>query len=210
MSDINYNQVLDGLLWQLEKYNQVYRKSTQPFKKAEIINHFPEYRFDFDDKIVRETLLEHVGCLPIVASYLHTYMDKSVDLGRVLIMLSIHDIGELVTGDEGFFDKQKQISDNEFEAALNLLPEYQKQLFIELEKNETNEAKFANSVDKITPTILEIFLGKQSAIDRVWLQTGWEKSEVLEKIKTAKMPLMLWSDFMFNFTNLIFERLEQS
>ena len=210
MSNINYNQVLDGLLWQLEKYNQIFRKSTQPFKKAEIINHFPEYKFNFDDNIVRETLLEHVGCLPIVASYLHAYMDKPVDLGRVLIMLSIHDIGELVTGDESFFDKQKSVSNNELEAGLNLLPEYQKKLLIEFEKNQTNDAKFANSVDKITPTILEIFLGKQSAIDRVWLQTGWEKSEVLEKIKAFKEPFVLWSDFMFNFTNLIFERLEKS
>jgi putative hydrolases of HD superfamily len=210
MSDINYNQILDGLLWQLEKYNQVFRKSTQPFKKAEIINHFPEYKFNFDDKIIRETLLEHVGCLPIVATYLHQYIDKPIDLGKVLIMLSIHDIGELVVGDETFFNKQKQVNDNEFEAALNLLPEYQKEYFIELEKNQTNEAKFANSVDKLVPSLLELFLGKEATIDRVSAQTGWEKSEVLEKIKISKQPFVLWSDFMYNFTNLVFERMEQS
>lgn len=71
----------------------------QPYISAKIQKEFPEYQLNFDDEIVRETLSEYVGSLPIIATYIHPFLDHKVDLGKVLIILAIHDIGELRTGD---------------------------------------------------------------------------------------------------------------
>jgi len=40
----------------------------------------------------------HVGHLPVIASYLHQFCEHkdSIDLGRTLMMLAIHDIGETI------------------------------------------------------------------------------------------------------------------
>ena len=71
-------------------------------------------------------MIEHVGCLPIIATFLHPYLDKPVDLGKVLTILAIHDIGEIKLGDELTFTKKSDQENIEFTTGLGLLhPNYQ-------------------------------------------------------------------------------------
>ena len=106
---VDYKNILDGLVTQISKYNAVLRNNTQPFILKRLQTKFPTSVFDFNDEMIRESLLEHVGCLPIIACFLHPYLDKKVDLGRVLIMLTVHDIGEIETGDEMTFTKKLEL-----------------------------------------------------------------------------------------------------
>ena len=118
--------------------------------------------FDYENKSFREPLIEHVGHLPIIATFLHPHIENSskVDLGRVLIMLSIHDIGETVLGDIPMFKKTKEQGDKEFVAAMGVLHENLKKYFQEFENHETLDAKFAKSVDSIAGLLHEIDLPK--------------------------------------------------
>jgi 5'-deoxynucleotidase YfbR-like HD superfamily hydrolase len=116
--------------------------------------------FTYDSALIREPLIEHVGHLPIIASYLHRYIEHKdqVDLGRVLIMLSVHDIGETKDGDVITFAKQSSDVEGEFAVARALLPAYLYAYYEEIEKQESLDAKFANSVDSIAPILHEMVL----------------------------------------------------
>ena len=52
-------------------------------------------------------VMEHVGTLPILATYFHGHVTEPVNLGRVLELLAVHDIGEIVVGDESTFTKKE-------------------------------------------------------------------------------------------------------
>lgn len=107
---------------------------------------------------VREPLLEHVGHLPVIASFLYTRIahSKKIDLGRVLIMLSIHDIGETITGDVLTYKKTAAQDKEECEAARTLLSAELRPYFDEFEKRETLDAKYAKSVDALAPFLHEL------------------------------------------------------
>ncbi|MFB6181610.1 MAG: HD domain-containing protein [Candidatus Magasanikbacteria bacterium] len=78
---------------------------------------------DYDNGAIREPLLEHVGHLPMIASYLYPKINSTeeIDLGNVLKMLSVHDIGEIKVGDVVPHDKTVEHKQKEERAAKNLL-----------------------------------------------------------------------------------------
>src|SRR5437868_5946729 len=121
-----YDQLLKQLEFLYEKYSLEPRASTQPYVLATAQREIKSYEYDPDDLLVRERLIEHVGSLPIVATAFYPHIsDPEVDLGRALTMLAIHDIGELLVGDENTFTKAGKSNASEHEAALTLLhPSY--------------------------------------------------------------------------------------
>jgi 5'-deoxynucleotidase YfbR-like HD superfamily hydrolase len=70
-------------------------------------------------------------------------------------MLAIHDIGELITGDENTFTKQSAAKIPEHEAAIKLLHPSYHELYRDVESQTTQTAKFAKAIDKITPDLLD-------------------------------------------------------
>ncbi len=104
---------------------------------------------------IHEPLLEHVGHLPIIAAYLHPLVQHrdDIDLGRALIMLSVHDIGETVTGDIPSFVKKSSHEAEEREVVRTLLSREMLAYFEEYESNKTMDAKFAKSVDLLSPML---------------------------------------------------------
>ena len=203
---MDYNELLDGLYDQLKAYSGVHRKSVQPFTRDKILGHFPDYEHHFDHEIVRESLLEHVGCLPVIAAYLHPYMDKPVDLGKSLTMLAIHDIGELTVGDELTFLKERDQSSAEIDAALALLHPNYVNLYQEIEALETNEARFVKSVDKLGPDIYDYLCGEEYTAKRIGAQAGWLPEEAMRKVRAYKRPYMEWSEFLVTFHDHLFAR----
>lgn len=190
------DRLLDGLFDLLAKYGAVHRKNIQPFTKRKIVQQFPGYIPEYNDEVIRESLIEHVGCLPIIATYLHPHMDREVDLGRALTMLAIHDIGELVVGDRLTFHKSEDQAPDEYQAAIGLLHDDHIALYAEMDKLATNDALFVKSIDKMAPDIYDYLCGEQYTIDRLALQAGWSREEVIDNVRAKKRPYMLWSPFL--------------
>lgn len=143
---------------------------------------------DVEDEMLREPLIEHVGHLPIIASFLHPHIEhsKDVDLGRVLTMLSIHDIGETVLGDTLTYAKNKKQTEEENEVARKLLNRAHIPLFEEFELRESFDAKFAKSVDAMAPFLHEIDKPKLTRKRFV----HWKFNS--KHIEAKKRPLFEW------------------
>jgi hypothetical protein len=206
MSNI-YNEVLDKIIYLYEGYSKEHRACTQPFHLQKVKAAVKDYQYDCDDILIREPLIEHSGSLPMVATTIYPHIkDKSVDLGEALIMLAIHDIGELVVGDEMVFTKQ---DDNGLEkaAALKLLPTIYHDLYLDMEEQRTNTGKFAKSIDKITPDVVDLMTPAEVTLDRYSKQVGDESPVTL--LKMHKHPHMLWNDFMKNLHLELMTRLEE-
>ncbi len=205
---MTYDELLDGLLAQIRAYGDTHRKSIQPFTRSRIIQQFPHYSDDFDHEVIRETLLEHVGCLPVMATYLHPHMDRQVDLGKALTMMAIHDIGELRVGDELTFTKSAEQDTEEFDAAMELLHESHRGLYIEMHRLESNEARFVKSVDKMAPDLFDYLCGEHYSIRRLVRQAGWTPEEAMGNVRAKKRPYMEWSPFLAAFHDALFRRFE--
>ncbi|GIP18087.1 phosphohydrolase [Paenibacillus montaniterrae] len=105
---------------------------------------------------------EHSWHLAMMAVVLHKHANEPVDLFKVIKMLLIHDLVEIDAGDTFAYDTNGQSDkfEREIQAAKRLfgmLPSELEQQFLELwlefEKKETNEAKFAASLDRLQPLI---------------------------------------------------------
>lgn len=66
-------------------YSNEYRASTQPFYLPHTEKYLKDFKYDPNNLIIRESLIEHVGSLPIVASCIFPYLkDNEVNLGHTL------------------------------------------------------------------------------------------------------------------------------
>lgn len=200
-------QLLEKLEFLFEKYSDELRAMTQPYQLRRVMNRVPNYEYQPEDPIVRESLLEHVGSLPMVATTLYPYIDdKSVELGQALVMLAIHDIGELVHGDTMTFIKKDSAKDPEQEAALSLLdPSYHK-LYKDVESQTSQTAKFAKAIDKITPDIFEYLSPADVTLRRYKHFVGIGRDEIIPLIEKKKRPYMTWNPFMAEFHTLLLKK----
>lgn len=201
-------QLLEQLEFLLERYSRERRSTTQPYHLAEVRKQFGGYHYNPDDAVVREPLLEHVGSLPVVATAFYPQIDDTeVDLGRALVMLAVHDIGEVVTGDVISFAKRGLESEAEQKAALKLLDPMYHELYLDAEAKGSVTAKFAKAVDKITPDIFDYLTPAEITIPRLKAHAGVEADEIVDLIVKHKRPYMLWNPFMTEFHELLCERL---
>ncbi len=201
-------KLLDELEFLFEKYSEELRATPQPFHLRKLRKHVSGYEYHPEDVLVREPLMEHIGSLPMVATTFYPQIDDgTVDLGKALIMLAIHDIGELVTGDEMTFTKKASAKDPEREAALSLLHKSYHELYEEVENKTSQTAKFAKAIDKITPDIYDLFTPADVTIWRFKHFVGIEAEEIVPLIEKKKRPYMLWNPFMTEFHMLLLDRL---
>ncbi len=136
---------------------------------------------DKQKKIGRQTYLadgsrkegdaEHAWHLAIMAFMLADYANQTIDVLKTVKMVLLHDVIEIDAGDTYAYDTEanKTKRDREVKAAdriYGLLPERQKQeyraLWEEFEAMETPEAKFANTLDKVQPVLLNNASGGRS------------------------------------------------
>ena len=110
----------------------------------------------------RENDAEHSWHLAVMAIVLAEHSEKPINLLKVLKMLLIHDIVEIDAGDTFVYDTTKDHNNTEEELAaaqriFGILPEEQTEelitLWEEFEAAETNEAKFAKSMDRFEPLL---------------------------------------------------------
>ncbi|WP_264534613.1 HD domain-containing protein [Flavobacterium sp. N1736] len=133
---------------------------------------------------------EHSWHLALMAIVLAEHSNEPIDVLKVVKMVLIHDIVEIDAGDTFIYDTQKS-HDNTDEERLaanrifGLLPKNQANELIviweEFEAGETNEAKFAKSMDRLEP-----LLQNTSNDGGTWKEFGVNYNKVHEKKSVIK------------------------
>ncbi|MBX9742353.1 MAG: HD domain-containing protein [Chthoniobacterales bacterium] len=138
----------------------------------------------------RENSAEHSWHLILAAMVLSEYSNEKIDLLQALKLLAIHDLVEIEAGDtflydrhdeEGLFLKERQAAEKTF----SLLPKEQAQSFLDLwlefEKGVTPEARFAKSLDRFLPMLLNFSSGGGT-----WKEFSITPSMILQKNEHIK------------------------
>ena len=162
---------------------------------------------DQEKKIGRQTWLsdgsrkendaEHGWHMALMAYILQEYANEPVDVSKVMLMCLIHDLPEIFAGDTYAYDEEARKSQKEREEAgmeqlFSMLPKDQyeklKALFEEFEARKTPEARFANALDTLQPTMLNA-----AAHGKSWTEHGVKLSQVLERNqRTEEGSKTLW------------------
>jgi putative hydrolase of HD superfamily len=133
-----------------------------------------------------ENSAEHSWQIALLAASLAPYAEASVDIGRVIRMLLVHDIGEIDTGDtmvfvEGGWEERKAAELAAVTRIFGLLPEAQGAEFMalwkEFERGETADARFANAADRAMPVLLNLANAGQS-----WRENGIGYERVVARV----------------------------
>lgn len=193
-------EILDKVEFLFERYSLERRATTQPYLLQVAQREIKDYDYGPDNDLVRETLMEHIGSLPMVATTLYPYIeDAEVNLGESLIMMAIHDIGEAITGDEMVFTKKADANIAEREAALKLLDPTYHAIYDDIDTKRSKSAKFAKAIDKINPDIIDYLMPPEITKWRYKFYVGVEPQQIIETIERHKRPFMLWNPFMTKF-----------
>ena len=138
----------------------------------------------------RENAAEHSWHLAVMAMVLAELAPTaSVDIGRVIKMLLIHDIVEIDAGDNFYYNnngpEQHQREELAAQRLFGLLPPDQahefRALWEEFEAGQTPEAAFARALDRFQPIYGNCLLGGGT-----WLEFGVTRADV----ETRSGPLV--------------------
>lgn len=133
---------------------------------------------------------EHSWHLAVMAVILSQHANTNIDLLKVIKMVLIHDIVEIDAGDTFIYDTQKNHTNTEEELLaakriFGILPTQQAEELItiweEFEAGETEEAKFAKSMDRLEP-----LLQNTSNNGGTWKEYNVDFETVYEKKKVIK------------------------
>jgi len=203
-----YKELLQKLKDRYIGYASTYRASIQPFKYESYYRDKSIQELDVEDPRIKESLIEHVGHLPITAVTLFPYLDdKEVDLGKTLEMLAIHDIGEIVLGDYMIFKKTEDNVIEERKKAYELLEGIYYETYEDVENQLSASGKFAKSVDKIVADIMEFALDPEITKKRYKVEACLEPGQIVVSKREKKMKYMLWNDFLKTFYEYLLEEL---
>jgi putative hydrolase of HD superfamily len=192
--DINCNETLERRLRfivEIDKVKSIFRKSKL----------FDGSRFEND--------AEHSWTICLMALLLKDCADFSVDIERVIVMLLIHDIVEIDSGDTFLYsDKRNGAHKDEEKAAeriFGLLAETEKNFFMnawkEFEERKTNEAKFAAVFDRLEP-LLQNYLCEGFT----WKKHGVTYEMIIEKNKHIKEASVEIWEFVLKLLEKAVER----
>lgn len=153
---------------------------------------------------------EHSWHLAMMVLVLAEHSNVPIDILKVLKMVLIHDLVEIDAGDTFIYDTAKSHSNTDEERLaakriFGMLPEEQANEFIsiweEFESGQTNEAKFARTMDRLEP-----LLQNTSNNGGTWAEFEVDFNKVYEKKKVIKDG----SQAIWNYAeNLINESVEK-
>ena len=130
-----------------------------------------------------ENSAEHSWQVALLALVMAEHAAEPEDIGKVIRMLLIHDLGEIDTGDMIVYAEVDSAAREQEELAairriVGLLPAAQaaglETLWREFEARESAEARFARAMDRLMPILLNLNREGQS-----WRENGVSKEQVI-------------------------------
>ena len=109
-----------------------------------------------------ENSAEHSWQCAIASMVFKDFYPEKLNIEKVISMLLIHDLGEIYAGDTWVFDDKNKVHshDRELESinkTMSILPEEtqlnMKNLWLEFEKGQSFEARYARVIDALVPLI---------------------------------------------------------
>ena len=128
----------------------------------------------------RETDAEHSWHLALMAMLFKDYAPEGTDIDKVIKMVLVHDLVEIYAGDTFCYDERAGAdkAEREMKSAeklFSILPKEKgeeiKNLWLEFDAEETKEALFAASLDRLQPLINNFFTNGHT----------WRKGDVLKE-----------------------------
>lgn len=145
----------------------------------------------------KENDTEHSWHLAMMCLLLSEYANEAIDVARTMAMVLIHDVIEIDAGDTYAYDEQGNSTkrERELKAAdriFRLLPEdqaaYLRGLWDEFEEGVTPEARFANTLDKVQPVLLN-----DASDGKGWTDHGVCREQIMKRnIHTPEGSKALW------------------
>ncbi len=152
----------------------------------------------------KENDAEHSWHMAVMALIMSEYSNEDIDMLHTISMILVHDLVEIYAGDTYAYDAKgnSDKKDRELRAAdklFSILPDDQcdkfRKLWEEFEEGVTAEAKFAASMDRIQPLMLNHASGGRS-----WKEHEVKASQVYGRNKrTAEGSQVLWEYADENF-----------
>jgi len=152
-----------------------------------------------------ENTAEHCWHLALMALLLAEYAESEINLGHLLELLLIHDLVEIYAGDTYCYDEdvtqdQKEREAQAAEKLFGLLPLDQStrlhELRNEFEEGRSSEARFATSLDRLMPLLLNYYTQGRS-----WKEHGITADLVLAR----NFLIREGSDQLWSFAQSIIE-----
>ena len=134
-----------------------------------------------------ENTAEHSWQISVFAMSLAKILGISVDVGRVVSMLLVHDIGEIDAGDKFVFaekgwEERKVTERAAVERIFGIAPvettEFLLDLWKEFDAGESAEARFAKAIDRSMPVLLNLRNGGGS-----WLENAVSYERVVGRVR---------------------------
>ena len=142
-----------------------------------------------------ESVAEHSWMMTLMAFFMKDEFPE-VDIDKVIKMCIIHDLGEAFTGDVPTFDKteaNEQTEEKLLFSWLDSLPENyrteMKELYDEMSKRETIEAKVYKAIDGLEALIqhnisdLSTWIPKEYELNKTYADDKVEFSEYLKELR---------------------------
>ena len=138
----------------------------------------------------RENSAEHSWHVAVLAVVLAEHANQSVDVGRVVRMLLLHDVVEVDAGDTYVYDAAATAERAEREARaadrlFGILPDDQgrelRDLWDEFEAGSSSEARFAAALDRLMPV-----LHNCSTSGRSWREHGISADRVIGRNESIR------------------------
>ena len=154
----------------------------------------------------KENDAEHSWHLALMAVFLSEYAKEPVDVLQVIKMVLIHDLVEIDAGDTYLYDEagngtKAAREQKAAERIFNILPGDQAeelfQLWQEFEERKTPESKFANTLDRIQPVLLN-----DATEGRAWR----EHDVCIDQIMSKNEYTSQGSDVLWAYIQEVFEK----
>ena len=156
------------------------------------------------DESRKENDSEHAWHMAIMTLILSEYANDDIDVLKTISMLLIHDLVEIDAGDTYAYDEEGKKTQHAREVAaadriFGLLPEDQgtkfRALWDEFESGDTPESRFARTMDRVQPMMLNAASGGIS-----WKEHGVQLSQILERNGSTKDGSnTLWEHALHHF-----------
>ncbi len=118
-----------------------------------------------------ESIAEHVYGVQMLAILMHSTYGYNLDLKKIIMMLSVHEMEEILMGDLTLFDIDRDIKEIIGHKAVEaILKNYAnkkelKDLIYEFDERKTEEAKFAYFCDKLEADLQSKLYDEEGCVD---------------------------------------------